>query len=239
MRHLIFFYLLFTTFSGQANVSVEINNQTYHFAQNPRLAEVLAKVAGDRHWYWPASALYRLDPSRVERQRNEVIDQLKFMQLSLSGNHAAQITYLVEQIKHWTLAERIEVAIDYDAAQMDANKNPRFENGEYRLVLKLRPSSAYVIGLEDHALSIDLSKQQCAHTHIQQLTTDLANKDIAYIIQANGISQKVGLAYWNKGCLEIMPGSQIFLPLLESQFFNENRLLNEKIVALVKNRIVL
>jgi hypothetical protein len=239
MRCFIFLFCLAVALSVKANVSIQLNNQLQQFEHNPRLAEVLAKVATDKQWYWPAAALYRLDSSQTEQQRYNIIEKLKLLRLSLSEQHGAQVTYLIEQIKLWQLADRVNVAIDFDGAQMNANNNPRFENGSYRLDLILRPTAAQVIGLTTQSLSVDLTEAQCAHQYIHQLVPYLANKDFVYLIQPNGISKKIGIAYWNANCVDIMPGSQIFLPLAESQFFHENRLLNEQIVALAKNRIFL
>ena len=239
MRYFILLFCLAAAPSVNANVSIQLNKELYQFEHNPRLVEVLAKVATEKQWYWPAAALYRLDSSLAEQQRNNIIEKLKLIRLSLSEQHAARVTYLIEQIKLWQFADRVNVPIDFDAAQMNVNNNPRFENGSYRLDLILRPTTAQVIGLTTQSLSVDLTEAQCAHQYIHQLVPNLANKDFAYLIQPNGVSIKIGIAYWNTNCVDIMPGSQIFLPLPESQFFHENRLLNEQIVALAKNRIVL
>jgi hypothetical protein len=239
MRFFILLFLLTAALSADAKVSIKINDELHQFDHNPRLAEVLVKVAAEKQWYWPAASLYRLDSSKAEQQRNKIIEQLTLMHKSLSGKNSAKMTHLIEQIKQWKLGDRVDMAIDYDAAQMNADNNPRFENGEYRLDLILRPLAAEIIGLTTQSLSIDLTNPQCAHQHIQQLNPNLANKDFAYLIQPNGLSKKFGIAYWNKGCVDIMPGSQIYLPLSESLFFYENQLLNEQIVALAKNRIVL
>jgi hypothetical protein len=239
MRSLIFFYLLTSACIAQAKVNVQLNQELLDFAGNPRLVKVLAKVSADEQWFWPATTLYRLDSSQAEKQRSEIVAKLEFLHSSLGHEPAKQVTYLIEQIKQWTLADRIVIAIDYDAAQMNNNNNLRFENGNYRLDLKLRPTTASIFGVTIQDLTFNLTNNQCAYDYIHQYATQLANIDFAYIIQPNGTSQKIGIAYWNKGCVELMPGSQIYLPLPESQFFKKNRLLNEQIVALAKNRIVL
>jgi len=237
MRCFILLFCLAIALSVKANVSIQLNNQLQLFEHNPRLAEVLTKVATEQQWYWPAAALYHLDSSQAEQQRNKIIEQLK--RLRLSELHSAQMTSLIEQIKQWQLADRVDVVIDFDAAQMNANNNPRFDNGSYRLDLILRPTTAQVIGLTTQSLSIDLTEAQCAHQYIHKLVPNLANKDFVYLIQPNGVSKKIGIAYWNTNCVDIMPGSQIFLPLPESLFFQDKQLLNEQIVALAKNRIIL
>ncbi|WP_340678576.1 capsule biosynthesis GfcC family protein [Paraglaciecola sp.] len=237
MRCSIFLYLLLTVFCVQAKVSVQINQEVFNFSENPRLVGVLAQVAVGKQWYWPASALYRLNSSRAENQRDQIIKKLESIQLSLSSADSSHVSYLIEQIKQWSIADRIPIPIDYDAAQMNANNNPQFENGEYRLELRLRPQTASIFGLTSQALTINLANNQCAHSYIQQFSSSLASNDFAYIIQPDGVSKKIGIAYWNQGCTELMPGSQIYIPLPESQFFIENSMLNAQIVALAKNRI--
>ncbi|WP_157884309.1 capsule biosynthesis GfcC family protein [Paraglaciecola hydrolytica] len=235
---LLILYFLASTFSASAKVSIQVNNEFYSFANNPRLVEVLAKVTENQQWYWPASALYRLESLLVEKQRREIINRLAYIQLSLSQEDATKVNGLIGQINQWNLAERVNIKIDYDAAQMNANNNPRFENGSYRLDLITRPKSASVFGLISATFSIDLSNKQCAHQHIRALSEDLINHDYAYLIQPDGTTKKIGIAYWNTECVDVMPGSQIYLPLPESQFFQDNSLLNEQIVMLAKNRIV-
>tara|TARA_R110000868_G_scaffold344007_1_gene604980 strand:+ start:1297 stop:2016 length:720 start_codon:yes stop_codon:yes gene_type:complete len=239
MRYLIVFYLLSTAFFAQAKVSIQVNHEMFYFAENPRLVDILSEVTGDNPWFWPASRLYRLNSSEAEQQRNDIVSELKFISISANKELIEQIHTLINEIQQWPLADRVDIIIDYDAAQMNANNNPRFENGDYLLELSLRPTATRIFGLSLPSLPVNMSDDQCAHHYIQNKNIKLANYDSAYIIQANGQTKKIGIAYWNQKCVELMPGSEIYLPLPESQFSEKYRTLNQKIAMLAKNRIVL
>ena len=237
MRWFLIFLLLNVVMSVHAKVSVQLNHMVLDFADNPRLTDVLAGVNQQQSWYWPATALYRLDTLLAEQQRRNIITQLDFVELSLDQTSALKVRSLIAQIKQWQLADRVMVPIDYDAARVNLNNNPRFENGTYRLELMTRPTTATVFGLIEQPIKLDLGTQQCAEDYIQHLNIDLANRDYVYIIQPDGVIKKTGVAYWNSACEDIMPGSQIYLGLPESQFFNHNNQLNEQIAQLATSKL--
>jgi hypothetical protein len=233
-------YLGLFTFSHMcvAKVTVSINQQYYEFATEPRLVEVLAKVANDANWYWPATNLYRLETDEPSQLRNDIVARLKLVQSSANKNKSTQINNLIEQISAWKLAKRIGIKIDYDLAQTNPKFNPRFDEGKYLLNVTLRSNTFSVFGLVKQETPILLEKHQCAQTYIHEHFSALINKDNIFIIQPDGHTFKTGIAYWNAGCVDIMPGSQIYLPLEESQFFSNNSELNKLIVELALDRIV-
>lgn len=221
-----------------ADVSITINQQSFEYDYTPRLNEVLASVAYEQNWYWPASKLYQLDSTRTLTLRNDVVAKLKFMALSLDGQFAQRVQALIQQIRSWQLADRVLVNIDYDKAQLDPLSNPQFDNGQYQLNLVTRPDNVGVFGLAEDTPSISLSPKTCAHEYVNATFSSLENKDFVYIIAADGQISKVGIAYWNASCVDIMPGSQVFLPFPESQFFSDNTELNNQIIKLALNRIM-
>lgn len=237
MRWFLIFLLLNVVMSVHAKVSVQLNQMVLEFADNPRLTDVLSGVGKQQPWYWPAAAIYRLDTSLAEQQRRNIITQLEFVALSLNQSSALKVRNLIAQIKQWQLADRVMVAIDYDAARVNFDNNPRFENGAYRLELMTRPATAAVFGLIEQPINLDLATQVCAEDYIQRLNRDLANPDYIYIIQPDGLIKKTGIAYWNSSCADIMPGSQIYLGLPESQFFKNNTQLNEQIAQLATSKL--
>ena len=237
MRWFLIFLLLNVVMGVHAKVSVQLNHMVLDFADNPRLTDVLAGINQQQSWYWPATALYRLDTSLAEQQRRNIITQLDFVALSLNPTSALKVRSLIAQIKQWQLADRVVMPIDYDAARVNLNNNPRFENGAYRLELMTRPNSAIVFGLINQPINLQLDQSQCAREYIEGLNQDLANPDYIYIVQPDGVIKKIGIAYWNSKCEDIMPGSQIYLGLPESQFFKHNTQLNEQIAQLATSKL--
>ena len=237
MRFFLIFLLLNFVMSVHAKVSVRVNQMLLDFADNPRMSDVLSGLSKQQTWYWPAAALYRLDTSLGEQQRSNIITQLEFVALSLNQTNALKARSLINQIKQWQLADRVRMTIDYQASRVNLDKNPRFENGHYLLELYTRPTTATVFGLIDQPIKLDLATQLCAEDYIQRLDIDLANPDYVYIIQPDGVIKKTGVAYWNSACADIMPGSQIYLALPESQFFKHNTRLNEQIAQLATSKL--
>lgn len=198
---------------------------------------MLSQVAYDKNWYWPASRLFRLDSSHAELMRSDILSKLKFMQVSLEGEEEQQVKRLIQQISGWKLADRIFTELDYDKAQLLASHNQRFEHGDYFIQLFERRNTINLFGLVEQSTD-KMENSQCGHEVIHQLVPTPINKDFAYIIQPDGVIKKIGIAYWNATCVDIMPESDIFMPFTESQFSTENSALNKQIIDLAKNRIM-
>lgn len=230
-------FILFSNICS-ADINININQQNFTFAEPPRLDQVLHNIAYADNWYWPAAKLFRLNTSNAITLRNDVLTKLKFMQLSASDENAVLVGDLIKQIKNWQLADRVIINLDYDRAQTNPQLNPQFEQGQYQIDLVTRPNFFNVFGLVSQTLNISMKKDTCAHEYIAANLPELQNKDSVYLISADGQIDKIGIAYWNAACVDIMPGSQIFVPFDESQFFSDNQDLNNQIARLALNRIM-
>jgi len=221
-----------------AEVTVVINSEKFVFLGNPRLTDVLTPVAQKRHWYWPSSALFRLDGVNAEQQRREVLTSLVIIEQESDVALANSVQHLKQQVQAWQLADRVEQTIDFDLARLDPNFNPRFEDGHYLLLLKERPTTIEVFGLTANPTTLSQQHKMCLARQLHKTYSELENKDLIYLIQADSTITTSGIAYWNKNCGDVMPGSQIYLPFFESQFSDTNRKLNYAIARLAKNRVI-
>jgi hypothetical protein len=237
-RCVIFICFAALSHFSHAEVSVTINYQKFDYLHQPRLNEVLSKVAYEKNWYWPASRLFRLDTNKANNLRKAIIEKLMSVQSTSNDNDGTQISLLLGQIKSWHLSDRISIKLDYDLAQLNPEFNPQFDNGNYRLDLSTLSPYITIFGLTESPRVIKKTTKQCANEYIASLFPQLENLDYIYIIQPNAVVIKTGIAYWNATCVDIMPDSQIYLPLPESQFFSENQELNLQIIELAKNRVL-
>lgn len=226
---------------GKTNalVTVQINQQQLQFEHLPRLVDVLQPVALQKDWYWPASALFRLDAEQPERLRQQLLQRLtqltgKWQQHSAYVDTIAQLGF---QLQQWQLAERVNIDIDYDLARLRPGKNPQFEPGYYQLTLSARPAFVSVIGvarsepITHHGnTSVSLYAQ-----HLRLLPG--ASKDWLYILQPDGVVLKAGVANWNAQHQEVMPGSQLFVPFDTSFFGKEFSDINQSIIQLARHRV--
>ncbi|MFT6895648.1 MAG: hypothetical protein ACJA13_000045 [Paraglaciecola sp.] len=228
--------------SARAEVTVQVNQQQYIFEHEPRLVEVLAPIATEQNWYWPAAAVYEIDNSELESTRQEVLNQLSILAKAQMPKNA-QLKLAVEQlaadITNWTLARRLPIAIDYELARIKAAANPQFPPGNYIVSIAPRPNIVFVLGAVTYSRHVvHLPNADVSDYMAKQSLTILADKDYVIVIQADGTVVKAPAAYWNKIHQEVMPGSQLFVPFKESLFAPELSKINQQIIKLALNRVL-
>ncbi|GAA6185053.1 capsule biosynthesis GfcC family protein [Aliiglaciecola sp. NS0011-25] len=222
---------------ANSQVEVTVNGNILNFAENPRLNQVLESIALEQNWYWRASQLFKLDSDIAEKSRQELVKQL-----SVKSKVADSATFnqLIKQIESWTLAQRIDIAIDYDLARFQLNHNPLFDDGKYRLTLSKRMTTLFIFGAVSQPSTIEYENNQCIENIVAQISkTESADANIVYAIQPDGVIRQLPVAYWNQKCHQVMPGTQLYIPLVESQWFADNSQLNQLIAELAVNRVVI
>jgi len=229
------------SFFSMAQVSVKINGAEYQFAGNPRLSDVLAPVALQAKWYWPASALYKLGGNKPVMQQQQLlknINELK-QQYATDSDVFAALTSVERQVAAWQLAERVTMPLDYDLARLRQNFNPRFDSGNYLLALQPRPQVVHVFGAVQRAVAVTHQSSAAAAYYLSNIEpSPLAANHEAIIIQPDGNRLVVGVAYWNQQHAEVMPGAQLFIPFKAQLFGREFARLNEQLEQLAMHRIL-
>jgi hypothetical protein len=133
---------------------------------------------------------------------------------------------------------RFPVKIDYDLARVVAAANPQLPPGKYILDIRSRMHTVQLFGAINKTATLPhLPHADVSEYIISQNLTDLGNKDIVTIIQADGRKITAPVAYWNKTHQEVMPGSQIFVPFKQSIFQPELATINQQIINLALNRV--
>jgi hypothetical protein len=226
--------------SANATVTVIVEQQQFVFENEPSLADVLGPLAGQQNWYWPAAALYKTGDNSLERKRRGVLRQL----LTLARNQTHKdsrlpIEHLAADINRWRLGRRLPVTIDYDLARNRTEANPQFTEGKYILRLAPRSHVVNVLGAVNDSQQIAHQPHGDVSEYVSpQSLSNLADKDILILIQADGREITVPAAYWNGVHQEAMPGSQIFVPFKENLFSPEISELNQQIINLAVNRVL-
>ncbi|MDU0356101.1 capsule biosynthesis GfcC family protein [Paraglaciecola aquimarina] len=245
IKRTIFYITLLSAITlntAMASVTVEINQQQYKFDHSPSVAEVLAPVAMQQNWYWPATALFEIGKStQLEETRQLVVDTLtrliKRHQKS-QPETSSPLTNLRDSIANWRLASRLPTKIDYDLARLLPAQNPQMPAGNYLLTLAPRKNSVQLFGAVNRTSNVP----HLAHTDVseyvaKQVKSDLANNDYVVILQADGRIINAPVAYWNRNHQEVMPSSQLFVPFKETLFSPEFALLNQQITTLALHRV--
>ncbi|MDR6984061.1 hypothetical protein J2X32_002703 [Rheinheimera pacifica] len=240
LRGLIFSALLIapTVYSA---VTVDINGDRYQFEANPRLNEVLAPVALQSNWYWPAAALYQLDNDEPEQLRQQLLQQIAELKQhnATDNNLVTTLQSLEHQLASWHLAKRIVLPIDYDFSRARPEFNPRFGDGAYLLQLTQRPDNVYLFGALHSAMTVVHRGAAAVADYITSAQpTASANIVELIILQPNGKVQMAGVTYWNHTHIEAMPGAQLLIPLKSELFNSQLEILNQRLLELAIHRVL-
>lgn len=229
--------MLIPTAVNSATVTVKINQKSYSFTERPRLDEVLAPQALSQQWYWPASKLFLLN-NQPALQRQQILQQLKTLTGQADDNLLPALAALQNELSGWQLGQRIPIRIDYDLARANIALNPRFEAGEYLLLLTERPAEVHFFG----ALRQSVTMEHRGATAVRDYLNDLAllpdaDKAQVTIIQPDGVVLKAGVQSWNKQHIELMPGAMVYVPFAQGWFSADFSKLNQQIPALAVHRM--
>ncbi|GAB2921981.1 capsule biosynthesis GfcC family protein [Rheinheimera gaetbuli] len=232
-RYLATLCLLLCSSLSQAAVSIDVNGERRDYPHNPRLAEVLQPYALTQPWYWPAAALYQTDSQHAQVLRQQLLQlATEIAQQSDDALLRDSLALLQAQVNQWQLADRVNLALDYDAATIQPALNPRFDNGSYRIVLKRRPVVVHIAGAVKRSFSVPhISAGAVARYVADSPMIYGADRDRLMIIQPDGRVIAAGISHWNHEHIEAMPGAQLLVlfaePVLDGRFARLNALLQQ------------
>jgi len=222
-------------------VSVMVNKQTYQFDRPIRLSSVLSIVADNGDWYWPTASAFDLTNPTAEREKEMALSQIRQLLVSFdkdSDTHKA-LQNLFEQVSSWTVSTRIHMPISYNRARLFFEDNPMFQPGKYWIRLNGRPNvvhfSGAVIKPGAYQHQSDTSIYTAAHTVKKAVDAD---RSVVYVIDPMGNIEEKGIAYWNLDFAQLMPGSQVYVPISSELFSNKLKQLNERVAALAVHRVL-
>ncbi|MCF2948425.1 capsule biosynthesis GfcC family protein [Paraglaciecola aquimarina] len=235
----IYLFLVVCTSESAAKTQVQFNQQHFLFESPPLLSEVLAKVPNKSNVYWPAAAMFLKSDLKLETSKAKVLTKLT--QLARNKKIADTILRLEQNVNDWQLAKRLPIAVDYDLARTVNKHNPLVNKGDYILQASQRSHFVYIFG----AINNDIKQMvpHKSHTPVSDyitkgmLSTE-ADMDNLVLIQADGRVMHVSTVDWNKARIEIMPGSQIYIPFKTSIWNKQIAWLNQQLVALAVNRVI-
>jgi len=229
-------FILTTT--CRAEVELILNNTHYSFPTNPRLVDALNPIALQEQWYWPQSKLFKTNTNRSQVLRGQII---KMLRIESASNNTRKSSYqnLINQINAWKVADRVNINIDFELARISLSDNPRFEDGQYRMILSKRPTQLHVFGAVNSAVDLPYPNNTCLKDILSNVSlADIADNSHVYLISPQGKAEKFPSAYWNSElCTMPMPGSSIYVPLQESLFSKVPSTINTQIAELAVNRI--
>ena len=227
--------------ADEDTVSIMINKQTYQFDRPIRLSSALSIVADNGDWYWPSASAFDLTNPKAEREKEIALSQIRTLLTQFdkdSETHVA-LQNLYEQVASWTVSIRIDMPISYNRARLFFEDNPMFQPGKYWIRLNGRPNvvhfSGAVVKPGAYKHQSDTSVYTAVHTVKKAVDADRSH---VYVIDPRGNIEEKGIAYWNLDFAQLMPGSQVYVPISSELFSDKLKQLNERVAALAVHRVL-
>lgn len=222
-------------------VSIMINKQTYQFDRPIRLSSALSIVADNGDWYWPSASAFDLSNSKAEREKEIALSEIRTLlaQFDKDSKTYEALENLYEQVASWTVSTRIDMPISYNRARLFFEDNPMFQPGKYWIRLNGRPNvvhfSGAVVKPGAYKHQSDTSVYTAVHTVKKAVDADRSH---VYVIDPMGNIEEKGIAYWNLDFAQIMPGSQVYVPISSELFSDKLKQLNKRVAALAVHRVL-
>jgi hypothetical protein len=177
----------------------------------------------------------------IEERKNNLIEKLQKLKIKWISEGrvdlAASIFQLQHDISDLKVAGRIATRLDPDYLFVHSEKNVKLK-GMYNIYLAKRDIRLHIIGLVNAPNSIDLKQGFSISDYIKDNTfLDGADINEGYLIEGNGLINRVPIAYWNNHHIEPSPASTLFIGIDQNDLPSGYESINNDIATLIANKI--
>ena len=247
IRLLVFACTVLTTllstssFAQESTLSVMLNKQTYQFERPLRLSSVLSLIAENGDWYWPTAAVFNLTDTHAEDEKAAILIEIRDLmtRFDRDSDTFMALENLYEQVATWTVSTRIDMPVSYNRARLFFEENPMFQPGKYWIRLNGRPNVVHFSGAVIKPGAYQHQSNTSVYTAVDTVKKAVdADRSYVYIITPQGNVEERGIAYWNLDFSQLMPGSQVYVPISPELFSNKLKVLNKRVAALAVHRVL-
>lgn len=188
--------------------------------------------------WWPGAVISEEQATlRAQEQQQVLLGRLATFSAGESGDAAAAINALRQQIQTLKVTGRQPINLDPDVVRVSERGNPSLQ-GNYTLWVGPQPTTVTLLGLLSRPGRQPFTPGRDVVSYLDgQNLLSGADRSYAWIVYPDGRTQKVPVAYWNKRHVEPMPGSLIFVGFADSLWSREPEALNADILHTLTQRI--
>ncbi|WP_208744802.1 capsule biosynthesis GfcC family protein [Citrobacter portucalensis] len=188
--------------------------------------------------WWPGAVISE-ERATMEagRQQQALLARLATLGAEESGDDAAAINTLRQQIQALKVTGRQMINLDPDVVRVSERGNPPLQ-GNYTLWVGAQPTHITLFGLLSHPGKQPFMPGRDVASYLDgQSRLSGADRSFAWVIYPDGRTQKVPVAYWNKRHVEPMPGSIIYVGLSDAVWSSTPDEINADILRTLTQRI--
>ncbi len=188
--------------------------------------------------WWPGAVIAEEKATvKAQSQQQALLARLAALSANASGNDAAAINALRQQVQALKVTGRQPVNLDPDSVRVSERGNPPLQ-GNYTLWVGGQPTHVTLFGLISRPGKQPFMPGCDVASYLDgQDRLSGADRSYAWIVYPDGRTQKVPVAYWNKRHVEPMPGSIIVVGLDDAFWSSEPEALNADILHTLTQRI--
>lgn len=214
-----------------------------YVAPNGRLSSAMIAASPTSDAFLPGTSFNRVS-ARQDQLRLKA--GLEYSLAQLTKQDDVQTRHIAERLLQWLRAReatgRVRILTDARLMQAQPRHDPVILGGD-QLHIPLRPTSIQVMG------AVDAAGSSCTLPHVPlksapQYLADCpgakgADPDNVYVIQPDGLVQKLGIATWNRADPHaIAPGGALYVPIAESRLQSLDPDFNSEFAAFVATQPV-
>lgn len=202
-----------------------------------RLADLVTQPSLIRTW-WPGAVISERQASSIaEQQHQQLLARLVRFAAQDSGDDAAAINSVRQQLQAIKVTGRQFVNLDPDWVRVHPRSNVPLQ-GEYSLWAGPQPSTITLVGLVSSPGVKPFVAGRTADDYLAGVNTlSGADRNFAWVVYPNGETRKAPVAYWNKRHVELLPGSILFVGFSDRLFDSDFNELNQQILTSLTHRI--
>ncbi|HIF4733119.1 TPA: capsule biosynthesis GfcC D2 domain-containing protein [Citrobacter amalonaticus] len=188
--------------------------------------------------WWPGAVIAEEKATvKAQSQQQALLARLAALSANASGDDAAAINALRQQVQALKVTGRQPVNLDPDIVRVSERGNPPLQ-GNYTLWVGGQPTDVTLFGLISHPGKQPFMPGRDVVSYLDgQDRLSGADRSYAWIVYPDGRTQKVPVAYWNKRHVEPMPGSIIVVGLDDAFWSSEPEALNADVLHTLTQRI--
>jgi hypothetical protein len=232
-----FFIAPLTLAAGTVDVYINGAKEAKTLTDAGHLADLVAQPRLANSW-WPGAVIAEKQATAVAQQQKQMLmGQLAALAADESGDDAAAVNALCQQLQALNVTGRQFVSLDPDRVRLGRRANPPLE-GQYSLWVGQQPATVTVFGLVSRPgkTAFTPGKDVAGYLDAMSLLNG-ADRSYAWVIYPDGRQQKAPVAYWNKRHIEPMPGSIIFVGFADSLWTKKYDDLNAALLRALAQRI--
>lgn len=231
---------LFTAGNALADSQVIVhdgqNRATLQIDHAQKLSQLVTNPA--IHTWWPGTVIAERGATAVaKQQQQQLLADLRAWQADSSGDRAAAIGAVIQQLSAIAVTGRQFTSLDPDWVRLRPEAN-RSLQGNYDLYTLAEPTQVLVLGALENPGKVLWQPGRTVRDYLDDHDRlSGGERSFATVIAPSGQTRQVPIAYWNHRHVEVEPGSIIWLGFSSWSLPWGQSDLNDRMISVLTHRI--